>query len=119
MGADFVFPNRSKRDASSGLAPVTTATVPSMLLPILFVADFLHPVDGLAVQPFLNGDVRHGGRRGGAVPMLFARRERDHVTRPNFLDRASPALRATAARRNDERLAQRAEVPCGPRAGHE
>ena len=55
MGADFVFPNRSKRDASSGLAPVTTATVPSMLLPILFVADFLHPVDGLAVQPFLNG----------------------------------------------------------------
>src|SRR5580704_2521535 len=45
------------------LAPVMTTTLPSMSLPILRVADFLHPVDGLAVEPFLDGDVRHGARR--------------------------------------------------------
>jgi hypothetical protein len=36
--------------------------------------------------------VRHGCGRRGAVPMLLTRRAPDHVTRPHFLDRASPAL---------------------------
>lgn len=36
-------------------------------------ADLLHPVDGSAVEPFLNGEVRHGGRRGRARPMLLTR----------------------------------------------
>src|SRR5579859_1022789 len=32
---------------------------------VLLVADLFHPVDNLAVEPFLNRDVRHGsGRRG-------------------------------------------------------
>src|SRR2546427_5543317 len=108
--------SRAVASPSPLLAPVMTMTFPSMLLPILFVADFLHPVDGLAVEPFLNGDVRHGGRWRGAVPMLLARRERDHVTRPNLLDRASPALGAAATCRHDQRLAQRVRVPCPPSA---
>jgi hypothetical protein len=60
--------------------------------PVLFVADFFHPVHGLAVELFHDGDVRHGRACRGAVPMLLTRRAPDHVTRPNLLDRASPAL---------------------------
>src|SRR5947207_2298945 len=50
---------------------------PSLLLVtrplVLFVGHLLHPVDDLAVQLFLDGDMRHGCRRRGAMPMLFAR----------------------------------------------
>src|SRR5437667_3427792 len=87
-----------------------------MLLPILFVVDFLHPVDGLAVEPFLNRDVRHGSRWRGAVPVFLTGRERDHVTGANLLDRAAPTPGASAARRHDERLTERVGVPCGPSA---
>src|SRR5437016_5779047 len=90
-----------------------------MSLPILFVADFLHPVNGLAVEPFLNGNVCHGGRWRGPVPVFLAGRERDHVTGANLLDRAAQALRASAARRHDEPLTEWVGVPCGPRAGLE
>jgi hypothetical protein len=68
-----------------------------MLLAILFVADLFHPVHGLAIEPFLNGDVRHGGGGCGAVPVLLTRRKPDDVARPNLLDRASPALRQPGA----------------------
>src|SRR4051812_29536237 len=56
---------------------------------VLFVAHLFHPVDGLTVELFLHGEVRHDRGRRGAVPMLLTRREPDHVTGPNFPDRAS------------------------------
>ena len=99
-----------------------TTTFPAMLLPllaILFVAHVFHPVDGLSVEPFLNGHVRHGCRARRAVPMLFSRGKPDHVTRSNLLDRASPSLRAAAACRDDQRLSERVRVPGGPRTGLE
>ena len=68
---------------------------------------------------FLDGDVRHGRGRRGAVPVLLARREPDHVARPDFLDRAAPALRPAAAGRHDQGLAQRVRVPCRAGAGLE
>jgi hypothetical protein len=80
----------------------------------LFVADLFHPVDGLSVELFLNGDVRHGRGCGGAVPMLLTRRKPDHVTGPNLLDRSSPALRPAAACCDDEGLAQWAGVCAMP-----
>src|SRR5437773_6857064 len=86
---------------------------------LLFVADLFHPVGGLSVKLFLNGDVRHGRAWAGAVPMLFSRQDRDHIARPNLLDRASPSLYAAAAGRHDQRLAQRVGVPCCPSAGLE
>ena len=46
---------------------------------VLLVADLLHPVDGLAVERFLDGDVRHRRGRRRAVPVLLAGREPDHV----------------------------------------
>src|ERR1700730_16628642 len=64
-----------------------------------------HPVGALAVEPFHDGDVRHGCGCRGAGSMLLTRREPDHVTRPNLLDWASPALCQAAASRHDQGLA--------------
>src|SRR5438128_353486 len=36
---------------------------------VLLVRDVLQPVDRLAVERFVDGDVLHGGGRGGAVPV--------------------------------------------------
>src|ERR1700693_873600 len=51
-----------------------------------------------------------------SVPMLLSRREPDHVTWPDFLDRSAPALRPAATGGHDEGLAQRMSVPGGTRA---
>src|ERR1051326_7642781 len=83
---------------------------------VLLVTDVFHPVHHLTVFLFLDSDVRHG--RGGcsAVPVLLAGREPNHVTGSDFFNRPSPALRATAACRDDQSLAQRMRVPGGPRS---
>jgi hypothetical protein len=83
---------------------------------VLLIADLFQPVDYLAVLLFLNGDVRHGRGWRGAVPMFLARREPDHVTRVDFLNRSAPALCPAATGRDDERLAERVRVPRSPRA---
>src|SRR5207249_1181551 len=80
---------------------------------VLFVADFFHPIDRLAVQRFLNGDMRHRGRRGRTVPMLLVRRKPDHIAGANFLDRFAPTLRPSKTRRDDQRLT---EWMCMPRS---
>src|SRR5947209_2442425 len=86
---------------------------------VLFVADLFHPIDGLAIETFLNGDVRHGRGWRGSVPMFLTRWEPDHVTRPNVLDRLPPALDSATASCHDQGLAQRMGMPCGPSAGLE
>src|SRR5438093_12390400 len=45
----------------------------------------LYPLDHFAVGRFLNGNVRHGGRRRSAVPMLPVRLKPAHTARPDFL----------------------------------
>src|SRR4249920_428422 len=79
--------------------------------PVFLVADFLHPVDGLAVDVFQNGDVRHGLRRRGAVPVLLARRAPDHIARANLFFRATLALHPSASFRDDQGLPERMRVP--------
>ena len=64
-----------------------------------------HPVHVLAVELFLDRDVRHCRGRRGAVPVLLTRREPDHIARPDLFDGAAPALRETAAACDDEGLA--------------
>src|SRR3954471_7150620 len=91
----------------------------TLLRPVLLVAHVLQPVDDLAVERLLDGDVGHGRGRGGPVPVLLARREPDHVAGPDLLDRPAPAPHPAAAGRDDERLAQRVGVPRGPGAGLE
>ena len=56
------------------------------------VGDVLHPVDRLAVEGLLDGDMGHGGRWRGAVPVLLARREPDDVAWTDFLDRPAVSL---------------------------
>ena len=88
----------------------------SWSLVVLLFTDVFHPVDNFTVELFLNGDVSHGRGCRGTMPMLLARREPDHITRPNFLDGSSPALCAAAAGRDDEGLTERVRMPCSPRA---
>ena len=81
---------------------------------ILLVADLFHPFDDLAVERFLNGDVRHGGSRCGTVPVLHARWKPDDIAGADFFDRAAFALRPAAACRDNEPLAERMRVPGRP-----
>ena len=84
---------------------------------VLFGAFRFHPVNDLAVELFLNGDVRHGCGWRGPVPMFLNRLEPDHVPWSNVLDGTTPALDPATASRHDQRLAQRVAVPCFPSAG--
>src|SRR3954464_6637800 len=88
---------------------------------VLLVAHLLQPLDHLAVELLLDGDVGHGRGRGRAVPVLFARREPNHVTRPDLFDRPAPPLYLAAPRRDNECLPERVSVPrrpCARLEGH-
>lgn len=78
---------------------------------ILIISDFFHPVHGFPVERLLDGDVGHGGGRTSTMPMLFAGWEPDDVARANLFDGTAPALGPTAARGDDQGLAQRVGVP--------
>jgi hypothetical protein len=86
---------------------------------VLFIGDLFHPVGGLGIEMFLDGDVGYGCGWRGSMPVLLARREPDHVTRPDFLHRAAPPLCPPATGRHDQVLTERVSVPCCPRAGLE
>src|ERR687897_2999470 len=87
--------------------------------PVLLVADLFHPVDDLAVQRLLNGDMRHRGRGRCAMPVLLTRRKPDHIPWVDFLDRAAPSLHPSAAGRDDQGLTEWMGVPCRARARFE
>jgi hypothetical protein len=61
----------------------------------------LHPIDGLAVEAFLNGEMRYGHCRRCAMPMFFAGRNPDDVAGPDVLDRAALALNPAASGGDD------------------
>ncbi len=63
---------------------------------ILLVGYVFHPIDGLAVEFFLNSDMTHGGGRRSAVPMLLTWRKPHDIARPDLLDR--PPARWTQPR---------------------
>src|SRR5690349_15591366 len=56
------------------------------------VADMLHPVHGLAVETFLDGDVAHGGGGSSAMPVFLSRCEPHDVARMDCLDGTDLAL---------------------------
>src|SRR6185369_12927250 len=98
---------------------MSTTRLRSRSAVVLFVADVLQPVNGLAVKLLLNGDMRHGRGVRGPMPVLLPGREPDHVSGPNFLDRATLALCPAQPRRHDQGLAEWVGVPGGARAGFE
>src|SRR3954466_14443776 len=85
-------------------------------LSVLFIGDLLHPVHDLAVELFLDRNVRHGGRRRGAVPVLLVRRTPHDVAGTNDMHGPALALHVAAAGRADQRLAERMRVPVAARA---
>src|SRR3984885_16143808 len=84
---------------------------------VRLVADLLHPIDRLAVEPFLDGDMAHRRGRRRPVPMLLPRRKRDDVARTDLLDQAALVLDPAAAGHDDQSLAERGGVPGGARGG--
>ena len=91
-----------------------------MLLALIFiVADFLHPVYGLAVVMFQDGYVCHRCRWSRTVPMFLARRAPDDIARPDFSFQSSVAFDPTTAGGNDQRLSERVRVPCCSSTGLE
>src|SRR5262245_3377459 len=78
---------------------------------VLFVGDVLQPVDRFAVEFFVDGDVRHGGRRRRSVPVFLAGRDPDDIAGHDLFDRSAPALRPPAAGGYDQRLTERMRMP--------
>jgi len=83
----------------------------------MVIADLFHPVYDLAVERFLNGDMRHGRGWRGAMPMLLARRKRYHIAGMDLLNRAVLALHPTATGCDNESLAERMGMPRGAGTG--
>src|SRR3982750_2331658 len=83
---------------------------------VLLVGDVFEPIDGLAIELLLHGDVRHRRGRRRAVPVLFARGEPHHVAGANLFNGSAPALDAAEPGCHDQRLAERMGVPGGARA---
>jgi hypothetical protein len=80
---------------------------------VLLVGDLFHPFHVFPLDGSRNGDMRHGGGGGGAVPMFDLWRAPDHVARFDFLYRASPYLCPANASRHDQVLPGRVRVPSG------
>ena len=78
---------------------------------ILLVSDLFQPVHNLAVEMFLNGDVRLGGGGRSAVPMFFTRRKPDDIAGMNCFNRAALALRESAAGGNNQSPPERMRAP--------
>src|SRR5439155_13525285 len=93
--------------------PATFASA-ALSLPVLLVADLLEPVHVLATDRSRQGDVRHGGGRRRAVPVLDARRTPDDVAGADLHDRSAPLLRPTHARGDDQMLTRGMRVPGRP-----
>jgi hypothetical protein len=78
---------------------------------VLLVSNFLQPVDVLAIQRFLDRDVRHRRRRCRTMPMLVARGASDYIACADLDDRLAFALRPAAARGDDQSLSKWMGVP--------
>src|SRR3954454_10797582 len=78
---------------------------------ILVIRNMLHPINGLAVELFLDGDVAHGRRRRSAVPVLLTWREPDDIAGPDLLDGTAFTLHPAETGHDEQGLAKRMRVP--------
>src|SRR6478609_2399383 len=91
-------------------------TQPSLSLVLVF-AHLFHPINDLAVQLFLCGNVCHCDCWRRAMPMFFSRRKPYHITRANFFNRASLLLYPSEAGGHNQRLTEGMRVPRSSCAG--
>src|ERR1700682_5022695 len=82
----------SMRGVNSGPRHGRVKTLPADLAVVLLVRDVLEPVDVVAVEMLLQGDVHHVGVGSGAVPVLFGGRDPDRVAGPDLADGFPPQL---------------------------
>jgi hypothetical protein len=86
---------------------------------VLVVADFLHPLDDLTVELFLNGDMGHSHGWRSTMPVLLTRRKPNHIAGMDLLDGNAFMLCSTATAGDNQGLTQRMGVPCCSSAGLE
>src|SRR6516164_7342178 len=86
---------------------------------IFLIADLFQPLDDLAVERLLDGNVAHAGRRRRPVPMLFTGRAHDHIASADFLLGPAPTPHPPATGGNDQPLTQRVGMPSRAGAGFE
>src|SRR4051812_15478309 len=96
------FTRRAFRGARKGPRPSALLSRWRRDAGVLLVGDLLHPLDNLAIEVFLDGEVGHRGRRRRAMPVSLARRDPDHVSWPDFLDRSALDLYPPDAGRHDQ-----------------
>ncbi|MNL03873.1 hypothetical protein D3C87_1244210 [compost metagenome] len=78
---------------------------------VLIIGDLLQPIHTLAVDRAGHGQVSHGARGCGTVPMIDARRADDHVARMDFLYRPAPFLGQADTGDHHQTLACRMGMP--------
>src|ERR1700712_3139083 len=95
--------------ADDRLRECPTHETPSLadLRGIVLLPHRLHPGRMFSVERLLHGDVGHAVIRRTAMPMLFTRRDPDHVARPDLAERPALGLHPADARHDIQRLAER------------
>jgi hypothetical protein len=88
-----------------GLQPLSAS------LQILLVGYMLHPIHDFSVKLFLYGNVSHGRRRRGAMPMPFTGRKPNDITRMDVLDGPAFQLDPPSTGRHDQSLTKWMSVP--------
>src|SRR6185312_11008546 len=84
---------------------------------VLGIAYRLEPLHRAAFAALLDGEVGHGGGGCGAVPMLFACWNPNHVAGMDLFHRSAGALGPAAASNDDKGLTKGVGVPVGTGAG--
>lgn len=68
---------------------------------VLAFANLFHPGDRPPIKLLLDGQVRHSGGRGCAVPVFHAGGNPYDIALPNLLDLLAPLLNPANASRHD------------------
>src|SRR5690606_31758379 len=94
-------------------AGVSTRVLTTWRHTVLRIADLLHPINGLAVELFADGDVRHRVLRRRSVPVFLAGWNPNDVARTDLVNCISPALHTACSPCHDQSLPQRMRMPSG------